>query len=146
LGSVHISFRTKQSLAIVASGLPMTSTQFEHRLPKQFICFSLFCVAWLSLIVSTLAWSGEIRHIFSLKGKGAIAYFQDDKPGAIVWVYSTKGKGKGEIGYFQKGQSSDITYIYRSNGESPLYFTEDASGQIYIYSVGNPDVWGYFNK
>ena len=101
------------------------------------------CIGCIFLAASA-ALSGEIRYIYPLKGKATIAYFQDDEPGAIVWVYSTQGKGA--VGYFQKGQPGDIAYIYRYGGESPLYFTDEKSGPVYIYGVGTPGVWGYFNK
>lgn len=122
----------------------MINSQFDHYRLRKLARFGLWLATCLSMVASTFAWPGEIRHIYSLKSKEAIAYFQDDEPGSIVWVYSTKRKGA--VGYFQKGQMTDITYIYRSNGESPLYFTEESSGPIYIYSVGNPGIWGYFNR
>ncbi len=106
--------------------------------------FTMACTLCATLGASSFAWSGDIRYIYPLKGKTAFAYFQDDEPGSMVWVYSTKGKGA--VGYFQKGQAGDITYIYRYGGESPLYFTDEKSGSIYIYTVGSPGVWGYFNK
>lgn len=128
----------------VTLGLHHHMPEQKRRTDKIFPRFSQCLLAGLIMIASTLAWSSEIRHIYSPKGKSTLAYFQDDEPGAIVWVYSTSGKGP--IGYFQKGEANDITYIYRSNGQSPLYFTETISGPIYIYSVGKPGVWGYFNK
>jgi hypothetical protein len=102
------------------------------------------CVACIFLAAISFAWSGEIRYIYLLKGKATIAYFQDDEPGSIVWVYSTQKNGA--VGYFQKGQPGDIIYIYRYGGESPLFFTDEKSGPIYIYEFGNPGIWGYFNK
>jgi hypothetical protein len=98
----------------------------------------------LVLAVCGTAWGGEIRYIYPLNGKKPIAYFIDDEPGSVVWVYSTLGKGP--IGYFAKGQTGDISYIYRTGGGSPLYFTDEKSGPIYIYAVGSPGVWGYFVK
>ena len=122
----------------------MNNFQFKNYSFRKFFHSISCCVIFLTTAVSTIAFSGETRYIHSMKGGGAIAYFQDAEPNSTVWVYKTSGKGT--VGYFEKGQANTITYIYQLNGESPLFFTETNSVFIYIYTVGKPGVWGYFSK